>query len=365
MDIIYNLDFDIAGIIILSILCFIFGALYTTEKKSNQLFLGFIITALLVGILDIASACTISYASVVPDFVNYILNTLYLLSAIIFPFLGQEYIKECIGWKSKIQSMFNFILLVLYIVMLIVNFFTGILFSFVDGEYIHGPLFLCNYVAPLLFLLQVLLIMVIKNKSFTRKQLYLNSSVLIFPLLFSILQMMYPTYLLTFFSFAISIFVMLFSLETPDFTELEYLRNNLEEEISKQTQEALEKQHRIELMSIETTKALAQAIDGKDEYSSGHSLRVSAYSVLLAQALDWDPEKVEQLRLAALLHDVGKIGIPDEILQKPEKLSEYEYEIVKTHTTNVGKILHNLTTLPNAEVVAIEMSVPHTNGRIA
>ena len=122
--------------------------------------------------------------------------------------------------------------------------------------------------------------------------------------------------------------------------------------IKKQTELLRLKERQIDLMSVEATQALAQAIDEKDNYTNGHSNRVSIYSMLLAQALDWDMEKVERLRVAALLHDVGKIGIPDSILKNPNKLSSIEYDQIKTHTEKGAKILHNLTTVPGAEVVA-------------
>lgn len=353
MNITYNLDFDIAGIIILSIVCIIFRTNYTIETKSNRLFLGFSLTALVSGILDITTALTITYASSVPVFINMFLNSLYLLSAVGATYIALEYILECVQYKSQSLKIINYIVLIAYLLLLIFNGFTGILFHFENDIYQHGPIYYLNFGTPIYFLVLIITFIIIKRECFTKKQLILNCSVVIFPFIFTAMQVFYAEYLLTFFSYAISVTVMLFSFETPDFVELKESRNELEQEILKQTAAALEKQHKIEMMSIEITKAIAQIVDERDESTHGHSLRVSAYSVLLAQSLGWEPEKVETLRLAALLHDVGKISIPDAIIQKPYKLSDDEFEIVKLHTTNVGRILHNLSTLPNAEVVAM------------
>ena len=96
---------------------------------------------------------------------------------------------------------------------------------------------------------------------------------------------------------------------------------------------------RIEQMSFQTIQTLANAIDAKDPYTRGHSTRVSQYSVLIAETLGWKKERIDELRCAALLHDVGKIGVPDSILNKPSRLTDVEYEIVRSHTTMGGEIL--------------------------
>jgi diguanylate cyclase (GGDEF)-like protein len=78
--------------------------------------------------------------------------------------------------------------------------------------------------------------------------------------------------------------------------------------------------------------ALARAVDAKDSYTRSHCETVAELCVTIAAELHIDPQRVEQLRLAGLLHDVGKIGVPDTILQKPGPLTEAEYEIMKTHS---------------------------------
>ena len=80
-----------------------------------------------------------------------------------------------------------------------------------------------------------------------------------------------------------------------------------------------------------TIYALTAAIDTKDHYTFGHSNNVAYYATSLAKALNYTTEMVEIIRQAALLHDVGKIGIPEHILNKEGKLTDEEYEIMKGH----------------------------------
>src|SRR5689334_18022879 len=88
-----------------------------------------------------------------------------------------------------------------------------------------------------------------------------------------------------------------------------------------------------------TVKGLAAAIDGKDPYTRGHSERVSRFSMAIAQRLGLSDEETEKIRISALLHDVGKIAIDDNILKKPAALTDEEYEIMKQHPQKGYKIM--------------------------
>jgi HD-GYP domain-containing protein (c-di-GMP phosphodiesterase class II) len=93
---------------------------------------------------------------------------------------------------------------------------------------------------------------------------------------------------------------------------------------------------------IGTVKALAAAIDGKDPYTRGHSERVSRFSIAIAQRMNLPDDEVEKIRISALLHDVGKIGIDDKILKKPAALTDEEYEIMKKHPQKGYKIMSQI-----------------------
>jgi HD-GYP domain-containing protein (c-di-GMP phosphodiesterase class II) len=96
------------------------------------------------------------------------------------------------------------------------------------------------------------------------------------------------------------------------------------------------------MLFIGTVRALAEAIDGKDTYTRGHSERVMKYSVLIAQHMKLNEEEIEDIRIAGILHDVGKIGIDDKILKKPAALTDDEYRIMKQHPQIGAKIMSEI-----------------------
>jgi putative nucleotidyltransferase with HDIG domain len=116
----------------------------------------------------------------------------------------------------------------------------------------------------------------------------------------------------------------------------------------------IEEQKRIksERMSFQMMTALAGTIDAKDPYTNGHSSRVSMYAREIAKRAGYDEAFQQNIYFVALLHDIGKIGIPDNILGKTGKLTDEEYEIIKLHTTIGAEILSEITEIPKVAVGA-------------
>ena len=133
--------------------------------------------------------------------------------------------------------------------------------------------------------------------------------------------------------------------------DIEYA-DRLNAEVEKQTAVARERADKLALMSEEMVRMMAVSIDAKDRYTNGHSNRVAAYSAALADALGWTKEECYTLWKEALLHDIGKIGIPDIVLNKPGRLTDDEFRIIKSHTTIGGRILGNSSGLLDAADVA-------------
>lgn len=134
--------------------------------------------------------------------------------------------------------------------------------------------------------------------------------------------------------------------------ELHFLQNNLKEEVARQTAKAEERSRKIEQMSLQTLLTLANIIDSRDQYSAGHSLRVSQYATLMGEALGWDSERIENLRYAALLHNIGNIGVPENILNNPKELNENEFKIIRSHADAGADMLKNKILVKGAEDVA-------------
>jgi putative nucleotidyltransferase with HDIG domain len=101
-------------------------------------------------------------------------------------------------------------------------------------------------------------------------------------------------------------------------------------------------------VNLETVQALAAAIEAKDPYTKGHSERVAQYAVAIAREMGLPEDEIEIIQYAALLHDIGKIGISEQILNKPAKLSEEEFERIKTHPVIGSLIVERIKFLSKA-----------------
>ena len=113
-----------------------------------------------------------------------------------------------------------------------------------------------------------------------------------------------------------------------------------------------DKNDQINRMTFETIEAISSTIDAKDEYTKGHSNRVAEYSVIIARELGVEDEKLSDIRYIALLHDIGKIGVPDAILKKKGRLDDQEYEEMKRHTVAGENILSGVGTIPDLMIGA-------------
>lgn len=96
---------------------------------------------------------------------------------------------------------------------------------------------------------------------------------------------------------------------------------------------------KVQRVYVETAIALSKTIEAKDRYTSGHSQRVSIFSVEIAEQLGFDEERLETMRLGALLHDIGKVAVPDSVLLKPGLLDDDEFETMKKHPMAADRIL--------------------------
>lgn len=106
-------------------------------------------------------------------------------------------------------------------------------------------------------------------------------------------------------------------------------------------------------MIKESIETFTGFIDAKDPYTNGHSNRVAEYTRMIAEEMGYDGEELDRIFYIALLHDCGKIGVPDSILCKPGKLTEEEFETIKSHTTRGSEILHAFKSLDDVDEGAL------------
>lgn len=128
-----------------------------------------------------------------------------------------------------------------------------------------------------------------------------------------------------------------------------YLASRLYNRISRQNYNYInainEKSGQIQNMSLQTIATITKMMDAKDPYTEGHSERVAVYSAQLAKGLGLDDKQVEDIRKIGLMHDIGKIGVTDDILNKTERLDDDEYEYMKLHTIIGGEIVKDIKTV--------------------
>ncbi len=125
--------------------------------------------------------------------------------------------------------------------------------------------------------------------------------------------------------------------------ELEQNKIELEKRVFEQTRELSLQQKKIKDIFTRTVTALSEAVDAKDRYTSGHSKRVAEYAFMIAGRLGKDRDEQELIYRAGLLHDVGKIRVPAEIINKPGRLTEEEYNTIKIHPMTGYHILRGIS----------------------
>ncbi|HTY17422.1 MAG TPA: HD domain-containing phosphohydrolase [Myxococcota bacterium] len=127
--------------------------------------------------------------------------------------------------------------------------------------------------------------------------------------------------------------------------KLQDMNRNLEGKVRERTKQLAQKHQELRTAYVQTIRALAEAVDAKDAYTRGHSERVGVYASKLAREMSFPKEFIERVYIAGVLHDVGKIGVPDHIITKPDRLTDEEYAEIKKHPEIGAKILEPVTFL--------------------
>jgi putative nucleotidyltransferase with HDIG domain len=121
--------------------------------------------------------------------------------------------------------------------------------------------------------------------------------------------------------------------------KLQDMNRNLEGKVRERTKQLAEKHQELRTAYVQTIRALAEAVDAKDAYTRGHSERVGVYASKIAREMGFQKDFIERVYIAGLLHDVGKIGVRDSVITKPDRLTPEEYDEIKQHPAIGAKIL--------------------------
>jgi putative nucleotidyltransferase with HDIG domain len=130
-----------------------------------------------------------------------------------------------------------------------------------------------------------------------------------------------------------------------EISELAETFNHMAGDIEKYVEQLKEAAAENRELFLGSIRMLAAAIDEKDPYTRGHSSRVAKYAMILGDGLGLTAEELDKLRISALLHDVGKIGVDDRVLKKPGKLTDEEFELMKQHTVKGANIMRPVAQL--------------------
>jgi len=231
-------------------------------------------------------------------------------------------------------------------VMLVISQFTGFYYTFDENNvYERADGFMLCYLFPLAALICDLTVV---SQHYERISKKMRISILLFtilPLIASIVQIFAYGLSLVNMSLA-GLVVVLYVFALRDVNDVVERANKRELEIVR------EDQKNMRLMFEQTAAALANAIDAKDKYTHGHSRRVAEYSLKVAKSLNKTDKELDELYFTALLHDVGKIGIKDSIINKEGKLTDDEFAAIKTHPVIGMQILSSISQSPYLSIGA-------------
>ena len=231
-------------------------------------------------------------------------------------------------------------------VLLIIAHFTGLYYTFDElNQYQRAPLMPLSYVPLVIIMILQQSVVIQYRKRLSRGitiSLVLHS---IIPFIASILQLFFYGVSLTNIALnGVAVAVFIFALSNMD-NALEKARRNELEAVEKDRNN----QH---ILFSQTAEALVNAIDAKDQYTRGHSSRVAKYSEMIAREAGKSEEEIREIYYAALLHDVGKIGVPDQIINKVGRLTDEEYAQMKLHPVYGNNILSRIQKQPNISIGA-------------
>ena len=347
MSLDYNIYLEVAVIPLDIILCTFHVLRYTKPSAVNLAFRRFAFCVLFSDIIDVITAIVTSARSLVPNPTHYFFNITDSCFAGLSGFLFIYYVYAYIDMDrrdQKIRNIINYGLLLTDFMLLLTNPITGLVFTYDEaGNYIHQILFVpVAYGFPILFFLIGSEYMLMHRRKYKPLQVKtMIVSIIIAGMFFALQMLFFDNMLITFFVASLGVLVIFLSLETPDYDELVLTLTKLHE--SKQREAAAMAKGRL---SKEVMLALSKAVDAKDHYTNGHSERVAEYARKIMQRLGGSEKEQEDIYAMGLLHDVGKIGVQESILNKNGKLSPEEFDEIKKHTVMGWDILKTITEIP-------------------
>ena len=329
-----------------------FLALSKSIDKERKLYL--ILANLFSVLLMISDRAAYSFrgntgltASVIVRISNFLTFGMILMILWAFNNYFQDICREAPGIKAALKRLkaCNYIIL-FGLFLLFASQLTGLYYTIDENNIYHrAPGYFISFIIPVTVLI-IQLTVAIQHRKHFRTGVFI--SLLLFttlPIVAGFVQIpLYGLSLINLTTGFLTTMLYLFALGDMNYT-VEHARQ-LEVDLLKKENENSKK------LFAQTAEALASAIDAKDKYTRGHSSRVAEYSRKIAESVGKSSQECDEIYYAALLHDVGKIGISRSILQKPGKLSNEEYQVIKEHPDIGAQILSSISESPYLSIGA-------------
>lgn len=278
-------------------------------------------------------------------------NGMVFFLTLLIPLLVAHFLHELYRDQGSVKKALRRLVIcdVLFLIgtiLIVVSQFTGLYYSFdAQNNYIRSPGFVYSYIIPFLIILIQETLIIQYRKALPVGFVITFSISVILPAVAGVAQFfLYGLSLLNMTMIIVSIVFYIYSLCS--------LGAQADQAKTHELEVYIEARRREEELFDETTQALVNAVDAKDRYTHGHSTRVAVLSRAIAKEAGFSEEECKEVYLSALLHDIGKIGIRYEVLNKPDRLTDEEYELIKNHTVYGYQILSSIKLLPYLSVGA-------------
>ncbi|MBO4546446.1 MAG: HD domain-containing protein, partial [Treponema sp.] len=358
----YNINFEAASFFFISILYFYLRRKYYNSSPINNTFRRLVFFQMAAIFFDVAASITISFMSVVPLWINMTLNTLYFASSSLYYYTLHLFFIS-FGVKKKVGVpllFFSRLVLVCFATLLVANVPTGIFFAFQNGAYVHGEFYPLCVIIPVIFLVECSGTFLIIKERVSSQIFAVLLTMLILSVAGPALQFYYfPNVLLTNFFSLISLNLCLFALVSPDYAELTKkraelaeLQKHLEAKAAIESDKIHKRDKQKELLSEQIIEALAATIDAADSNRSGHSQNVAEYSRKIAYMMSLPKNEVQKVYYTAVLHDIGIIGVSEDVTSKRGNFTDQDFEQMKRHSEIGERILSKITEMPEIAIGA-------------
>lgn len=327
-QVLMRISFGIAGLIFELVLFVLLMVLGHGDKNKNTKFQTLVITIIIGNIISIIdNVIRVSNPFDTPQVIKMLVRVVAIVLNVYLTYFVFSYLKTYIKNKKALGKGWDIVNRIIvfgstiYGVVLFIEALMKINNGETDVDISGIGRIIIGYSVELYFLAFSMVLVIVFRKSFERRAFFTSLgayAVIISTILLQLVQS--RGILLNYFGAAIGTYIFYIGVEIPD--------------------------HRNLKRSIDIVQTLAEAIDAKDNYTKGHSSRVAFYTREIAKRAGYTERAQSDIYMMGLLHDVGKIGVPDQIINKPGKLTPEEYEEMKKHPTIGAGILEKIEDMP-------------------